>query len=196
MADIKSFREIAMEKIAAIEEASEEEQLKWKYIPEGEKLAASCLIKGMDIISGLEKYDDKLKPFVVQGADKVFISNINLPKNDILKENNEKAMNNLLFIKKDKKAVTDVFDKIKYIFEHYNTQGKQQKEQSYELLKNDFQNKVEQALAQKVGAGNNIELNIESLPQFQEEWSKVLVQIDSQYISYLNEYKQNLKEIK
>ena len=103
MADIKSFREIAMEKIAAIEEASEEEQLKWKFIPEGEKLAAVCLDKGKEIKSEIEKYDEKLRLFVLQGAERVFISNINLPKNDILKEKNEKAMNNLLFIKRIKR---------------------------------------------------------------------------------------------
>ena len=32
MADIKSFREIAMERIASMGEASED-QLKWKYLP-------------------------------------------------------------------------------------------------------------------------------------------------------------------
>ncbi len=40
MGDIKSAREIAMEKIDKIGEPSEEERLEWKYIPEGEKLAA------------------------------------------------------------------------------------------------------------------------------------------------------------
>ena len=38
--EIKSAREIAMEKIAEIGEASQEERLKWRYVPEGEKLAA------------------------------------------------------------------------------------------------------------------------------------------------------------
>lgn len=195
MSEIKSFREIAMEKIALIGEASEEEQLKWKYIPEGEKLAASCLSDGSEIKSEIDKYDKKVMEFVLKGAERVFISNINIPKNDIIKNTNEKAMHNLQLMKKDKNAVKEIYDKINYIFEHYNTQGKKQKEQSYELLKNDFRNKVEQALAQQVGTNNNIEINVENLPQFQEEWKKVISQIDNQYSNYLNEYKQALKEI-
>ena len=34
MADIKSAREIAMEKIEKLGEATEEERLKWKYVPD------------------------------------------------------------------------------------------------------------------------------------------------------------------
>ncbi len=195
MSEIKSFREIAMEKISSIGDASEEEQLKWKYIPEGEKLAASCLNDGSDIKPEIDKYDKKVREFVLEGAEKVFISNINMPKNDIIKSTNERAMHNLQLIKKDKNAVKEIYDKINYIFEHYDTQGKKQREQSYELLKNDFLNKVEQALAQQMGTKNNIEINVENLPQFQEEWRKVVSQIDIQYSNYLNEYKQALKEI-
>jgi hypothetical protein len=195
MADIKSFREIAMEKIASIGEASEEDQLKWKYLPEGEKLAAACLSESKGIKPEIDKYDKKVREFVLKGAEKVFISNISIPKNDILKNTNEKSMQNLLSIKNDKNAVKEVYNKINYIFDHYNMQGKQQREQSYELLKNDFQNKVQQALSQQMGTKNNIDINVENLPQFQEEWKKVVSQIDNQYNNYLNEYKQNLREI-
>ena len=195
MADIKSFREIAMEKAASIGEASEEERLKWKYVPEGEKLAASCLNEGCDIKSKIDSYDKKVREFVLQGAEKVFISNINIPKNDYIKNNNEKAMNNLLFIKKDKNAVKEIFNQINYIFDHYNTQGKQQREQAYELLKSDFQNKIEQALEKQLGTSTNLTINVESLPQFQDEWRKTLSQFDSQYNNYLNEYKEALRNI-
>lgn len=195
MADIKSFREIAMEKAASIGEASEEERLKWKYVPEGEKLAASCLNEGYDIKSKIDSYDKKVREFVLQGAEKVFISNINIPKNDYIKNNNEKAMNNLLFIKKDKNAVKEIFNQINYIFDHYNTQGKQQREQAYELLKSDFQNKIERALEKQLGTSTNLAINVESLPQFQDEWRKTLSQFDSQYNNYLNEYKEALRNI-
>ena len=43
MVEIKSTREIALEKIASLGEATQEEQLRWKYIPEGEKLAVKYL---------------------------------------------------------------------------------------------------------------------------------------------------------
>ena len=40
MGDIKSALEIAMEKVAKLGEATEEERLKWKHAPQGEELAA------------------------------------------------------------------------------------------------------------------------------------------------------------
>ncbi len=196
MSDIKNFYEIAMEKIAAIGDASEEEKLGWKYVPEGEKLAASCLNSNKEIENEIKKYDNQTRPFILQGARKVLIANIGLPKNDISKKNTRKAMDSLLFISEDKDTVTAVFDKINYIFEHYNTQGKQQKDQTYKLLEKEFQDKVNQALAQQTGTANNVKVNVETLPQFKEEWNKVLMQIENQYANYLNEYKKELAEIK
>ncbi len=43
MGDIKSAREIAMEKIDKLGEPTEQERMEWKYLPEGEKLAARYL---------------------------------------------------------------------------------------------------------------------------------------------------------
>ena len=40
MSDIKSAHEIAMEKVEKLGEVTDEERLKWKYVPEGEKLAS------------------------------------------------------------------------------------------------------------------------------------------------------------
>ena len=43
MGEIKSALEIAMEKIEKLGEPTEEERLKWKYVPQGEELAARYL---------------------------------------------------------------------------------------------------------------------------------------------------------
>ena len=55
--------------------------------------------------------------------------------------------------------------------------------------------KVQQALAQQ---GSNARINavdIERQPQFQEEWRKMLMRLDSQYLQHLNEYKHELQAI-
>ncbi|MDD4873832.1 MAG: hypothetical protein PHE15_02505 [Dehalococcoidales bacterium] len=195
MSDIKSAHEIAMEKIARLGDATEEEQLKWKYIPEGEKLATSCLNDNSDIKSKINNYDKKIRSYILKGAETVFLANIGIPKNENIKNNNKKAMDNLLFIKNDKSAVKEIYEKIDFLFKHYDEQGKQQREQSYELLKSDYQNKLEKAIDQKLGSSSNININVESLPQFQEEWRKVISKLDAQYSNYLDEYKQELKNI-
>ncbi len=43
--EIKSAREIALEKVARLGQATEEESLRWRYVPEGETLAAKYLKK-------------------------------------------------------------------------------------------------------------------------------------------------------
>jgi len=42
---------------------------------------------------------------------------------------------------------------------------------------------------------NMANINVENQPQFQEEWQKLKNQMDDQYLSYLDEYKQELLNI-
>jgi len=48
MGDIKSALEIAMEKAEKLGKATDEERLKWKHVPEGERLAARYIKRAMD----------------------------------------------------------------------------------------------------------------------------------------------------
>ena len=192
MADIKSAYEIAMEKINKIESATPEERLKWKFIPKGEELAGKYIKDDINLTAELGKYGDQERKYVVQGISSILVRNIDLPKNDAVKKNNRKAMDGIKLIKKDKTAVENVFSKIRYIFNHYAEQGEAQKKAAYEQVKEEFTMKVQQALAQQ---GSNARINavdIERQPQFQEEWRKMLIRLDSQYLQHLNEYKHEL----
>jgi hypothetical protein len=195
MGDIKSAREIAQEKIEKIGEATEEERLKWKYVPEGEKLAAKYLKQNLNLTAELGKYEEKVAGYIKGGASEILLRNINLPQNDLARKNNKKAMEGLKSLKKDKVAAENIYSKIRNLFSHYTEQGEQQRRQAYEQLKAEFSAKVQQAMQQQMGSAAGIKIDIESQPQFQEEWRKLLVQLDSQYISLLNEYKQELAAI-
>ena len=53
--------------------------------------------------------------------------------------------------------------------------------------------KLQQALAAAMGAAAKINnIDVERQPQFQEEWRKMLIRLDSQYLQHLNEYKHEL----
>ena len=65
MGEIKSAAEIAREKLEKIGEPTPEERLKWKYAPEGEKLAARYLKDGGDLASEVGKYDTEGKQTVM-----------------------------------------------------------------------------------------------------------------------------------
>ena len=194
--NIKSAREIAMEKVAEMGEATEEERLSWKYVPEGEKLAAKYMKQDVNLTTALGKFEAKVVGYVKQGVSDILLRNIELPVNDVARKNNEKAMEGVKALKKDKVAVENVFSKIRNIFTHYAEQGEPQRRQAYEQLKTEFTAKVQEAVKQQMGtAAANVRIDIENQPQFQEEWRQLKSQLDSQYISLLNEYKQELVEI-
>ena len=193
--EIKSALEIAMEKVAELGEVTEEERLRWKHVPEGEKLAARYLKQNLNLLSELGKFEERTKRYVIEGAQDVLIRNIDLPRNDFLRKKNKRVMEGIKLLKNDKVGVENVFSKLRRIFEHYTEQGEQQRKQAYESLKADVEAKIQQALKQQMGPMGGMKIDVESQPQFQEEWRRLLAQLDMQYMNILNEYKQELAAI-
>jgi hypothetical protein len=194
MGDIKSAREIAMEKIEKLGEPTEKERYEWKYMPEGEKLAARYLKGDAQLIPELNKIDKTAARYVSKGVSSVLVKNINLPKDDTTRKITKVAMDGLKAIKSDPSRVEAILSQIRNIFNHYAGQGEQQRKQAYNTLKADFQAKVNQALRQQMGGNmTGVRIDVEKQPQFQEEWRKLKVQLDSQYIQVLNELKQQLE---
>jgi len=193
--EIKSALEIAMEKAEKLGTVSEEERLKWKHVPEGEKLAARYLKQNLNLVAELSQYEGNAKRYVVQGAKDVLIRNISLPKNDLAKRSNKRAMDGLKTLKRDKVGVENVYSRIRRIFDHYIEQGEQQRKQAYESLKAEFETKIQEAVKQQLGSFAGIKIDVERQPQFQEEWYKLQSQLDSQYVRLLDECKQELSAI-
>ena len=195
MGDIKSALEIAMEKIEKLGEATEEERLKWKYVPEGEKLAARYIKLDCNLVDELGQYEENIRRYIIEGAGEILTRNINLPKSDLAKRSNKKAMDGLKAVKSNKVDVENVYSKMRRIFNHYIEQGEQQRKEAYERLKIEFEAKMQQAVQQQLGSMARIKVDVEKQPQFQEEWRKIQVQLDSQYLKFLDEYKQELSGI-
>ncbi len=195
MGDIKSALEIAREKVEKLGEVTEEERLRWKYVPEGQKLAARYLKQNLNLVAELSHYEEKVIRYIKEGATDILIRNINLPKNDLIRKNNKKAMDSLKTLKSDKVGVENIYSKMRNIFNHYLEQGEQQRKQAYARLKVEFEAKVQQAIQQQLGPVMGIKIDVERQPQFQEEWHRLQNHLDSQYIKLLDEYKQELLAI-
>ena len=196
MGEIKSAAEIAMEKMEKMGRATDEERLEWKYVPEGRKLAGKHIKQGGSLVAELSQYKDNIREYIIQGVAEVLISNISLPDNDTAKRSNRRAMEGLKVIKSDKAGVENVYSKIRRIFDHYAGEGAQQRKQAYQSLKAEFEAKMKQALQQQqLGTFVGMKLDVERQPQFQEEWRGAQVQLDSQYLKLLDEYKQELSAI-
>ena len=193
--EIKSALEIAMEKVEQLGEVTEEERRKWKYVPEGEKLAVRYLKQNLNLLAELTQYEENAKKYVIEGAQDILTRDINLPKNDAARRNNKRAMDGLKILKSDKVSVENVYSRIRRIFEHYIEQGEPQRKQAYESLKAEVEARMQQAVKQQLGPFAEIKVDVESQPQFQEEWRKVQAQLDLQYIKLLDEYKHELSVI-
>ncbi len=196
MADIKSAREIAMEKVEKLGEATQDERLSWKYRPEGESLAARYLKDDDNLIAGIAKYDDKVRRYVTTGAAEVLASTIALPKNDFIKNLNRKAMEGLRLLKDDKTQLENIYSKIRQLFTHYSDQGEKQKKQATQSLKIDFEAKIRPEIEKQLGGLSSAKIDVEKLPQFQQELRRIINQLDSQYLVLLKDYKDALVRLK
>lgn len=195
MADIKSALEIALEKIEKLGEATEDERLKWKHVPQGEQLATRYLKENCNLVAELSQYQENVRKYIAEGAAGILIRNIDLPKHDSAKKNNRRDMDGLKILKSDKVGVENVYSRIRYLFNHYTEQGEQQRQQAYQSLKTEFEAKVQQAIQQQLGSLTRINVDVETQPQFQQEWRRIQNQLDSQYLTLLSEYKRELSAI-
>ena len=195
MGEIKSAREIAIEKMAGLGEATEEERLRWKYVPEGSRLAARYIAEDCNLVLELGKYDEKIKEYIIEGLSDILIRNISLPDSDLVKKRTRRAMDGLKAVKKNQVGLENVYSKIRRIFDHYQDMGEQQRNQAYLSLKTEFEAQVRQALQQQMGSLGGMQIDVEKQPQFQTEWRRRLAQLDSEYLKLLGELRQELATI-
>jgi hypothetical protein len=195
MGEIKSAREIAAEKVAKLGEATEEERLEWKYVPEGEKLATRYLTEGTNLVLELGKYNAGVRKYVTKGVANVLVRSIGLPDSDLAKRNNKRAMDGLKLVKTNQIALENAYSRIRRIFDHYLGQGAEQRRQAYQALKAEFEAQVGQALQQQLGVFGKFRIDVEKQPQFQAEWRRQQIQLDAQYLKLLDELKQELAAI-
>ncbi len=196
MGEIKSAAEIAREKLAKIGEPTEAERMKWKYGPEGEKLAARYLKEDLNLTTETGKFEEKARQYVIDSINEILIRNILLPRNEVGRKTNKKAMDGLKLLKKDKAAAENIFSKMRHVLDHYVQEGAKQKKQAYDSLKAEFEEKFQQAIRKQTGVNARANIDVEKQPQFLDEWQHVQAQMDAQYLTLLDDYKKELSAIK
>jgi formate dehydrogenase maturation protein FdhE len=196
MGDIKTAAQIAAEKLAKIGEPTEQERLKWKYGPEGEKLAASYLKEDINLGNEIKKFDEKARKLITGSVNEILMRNISLPHNEMARKTTKKSMDGIKALKNNKSAVENVFKKMQHILDHYVQEGAQQKKQAYEQLKQEFEAKIQEMIRKQTGTTTGrMKIDVEKQPQFQEEWQRLQAQMEGQYVQLLDEYKQELAVI-
>jgi hypothetical protein len=194
MGEIRSAKEIAAERLKDIGEITEEDRLRWKFVPAGEKLGQRYMTERVDIENELAKFDEKQLPFVKQGVTQSLLINFDLPRNESVEKRNRKVMEGLMQLKEDKESTIAALGQLQRVFDHYIQQGEGQRAQAKQALKAKFEQSLKQVFKAQ-GKEYSGQMNVEQLPQFEEEWRRTAAQMEQQYVRSIDELKKYLSQI-
>lgn len=191
---IKTAYERAMERVANLETPSPEKRLEWKGLPEGKAHAVKCLKGEGDLAAALKRYDKGLQPYVLRGMVDVLAANLMLPKTPILETGVTRSLAGLRTLFVGKRKVEELLGRVQYVNDQYKNFGTQQRQQVFEDLKRQFAAQVQNSLRQQ-GLPAQPNVNAETLPEFQQEWQRIRVQMDQQYEEHLEAYRRELRSM-
>jgi len=184
MAEIKSTLEKVMERAASMGRATQEEIATEERVKDGMRMGADYLRgEDVDFSNALEQTTSSV--LVKRGLVQAFLRNITLPRDDE-QQRAERSMQGLLALGKGSGDLLSIFKEMKGILDHYQ----QHKKEILQQLEDAFRQQMEQALAQQTGqAGLGMKVDPTLHPKFQEEWSRVKSELDTQYNQALNQHK-------
>ena len=184
MAEIKSTLEKVLERAAAMGNASQEEIATEERVKDGMRMGADYLRgEEVDFSNALEQTTSSV--LIKRGLVQAFLRNITLPRDDE-QQRAERAMQGLLALGKGSGDLVSIFKDMKGLLDHYQ----QHKKEIIQQLEDAFRQQMEQALAQQTGqTGQGMNVNPTLHPKFQEEWSRVKSDLDTQYNQALDQHK-------
>jgi len=186
MGEIKSALEIAMERADRIGKASKKELAESKWTEEGRRIAAKYLKNQAELKEELGKASPESLPVILKGVTEILLRNIVLPRQKEQWPDINRALDGIIEIKGS--IANQVVDSIKQLLKAYE----QTKDRYLEQLRLQMQGKlggVQQAIAQQYGMGAASNIDVESLPEFQQEWSRISSEISEQFDQQLSQFK-------
>jgi len=184
MAEIKSTLEKVMERAASMGHATQEEIAAEERVKDGMRMSADYLQgKEVDFSSVLEPTSSSV--LVKRGLVQAFLRNIVLPRDED-QQRTERAMQGLLALGKESGDLLSIFKDMKGILDNYQ----QHKKEIYQQVEDAFRQQMEQSMAQQTGqAGLGMKVDPALHPKFQEEWSRIKADLDTQYNQAISQHK-------
>ena len=194
MGEIRSALEIALEKAEKLGKASKEELKKEEAISKGRRIAASFLDDPdkKSLKELMTDVDPSMLNSVIEGAMDTLLRNIVLPKEDTQMERAQKALSGVMDLKGS--IAAQVVNAISQLLGQFKTTYSQYKEQLKAQMQAQLGN-LKQAVAEQYGMAVAQALDVEALPEFQQEWSKLSGQIIDQFNKELERLKNYIKNL-
>ncbi len=178
MAEIKSALELALEKAEKYGRASKEDMARDQFRDQGRQLAVNFLKNGEDLEAGLTGLPSAAQSEARTAVKEVLLRNIILPRDGEMDPRMAHALEGLMLAAQDRKAMARLkaeLDQILHNFLQVRNSAHQQLKARFGAGIAQMQRALEAQTRQRVN------LEVEHLPQFQEEWRKFHGQLLEQF---------------
>jgi hypothetical protein len=192
MAEIQSTMEKVLERAARMAAGAGEQETTEDLEKLGMRMAAAFLNeKGKDLAADLLKQPSDRQIAIRTGMAKTLLRNIVLPRDKELVESGTKALKGLLDLGQSAGELASICAEIQQLLGSYN----QHKDQLKQQLENAIRTQLEQKMAHQKGkVSGQVTMNPAMHPQYQEEWSRMLTDLNSQYNLALDQRKKMIQQ--
>lgn len=190
MADIKSALELALEKAEQYGRASREEMELAQYQEQGRRLAVQFLKGEGDMEADLKGLPPQIQPAARMAIKEVFLRNLGLPRENAVDPRQDRAVEGLLRVAENPKAMATLQTELGQIlqqFLHFRSNALQQLKARFAASVGQMQQNMEAKYRQPMN------VDVERIPQFQEEWLRFKGQLQQQFEPVLANLKEKMR---
>ncbi len=190
MAEIKSALELALEKAEAYGRASKEDLLQDKYKEQARQWAVKYLKEeDLDLEKELATLPKEAQAGARLAMKEVFSRNIILPKEEAVDSRVERALQGMMTTATDKKVMGRLIQEVDQLQQQFLLA----RNSAYQQLKNSFMQTLgNYTRALEAQLKSKVRLEVENLPEFQQEWRKFEGNIMTQFEPLLEERKRKM----
>ena len=138
----------------------------------------------------LGEYDQAQQASIRTGMLASLMRNLFLPRDDDGTKRIGLAVQGIVELNKDTENITALCKELQTITSQYG----QHRKQLYDQLKEQMRMQIEQLLARKGMKADTMKIDPTTEPQFKEQWSRLEMDLESQYGQALEQFKAQLKE--
>jgi hypothetical protein len=189
LAEIKSALELALEKAERYGKASKEDLAAAQSQEQGRLLAVQYFKDEGDLEEGLKGLPPEAQAAARAAAKEVFLRNIGLPRNGEAESRQDRALAGLLLVAHNRATMARYRAELEQLLQQFL----QIRNNALQQLKARFGAALPQMeRAMEAKTGQKVRLEVEQLPQFQEEWRRFLGQLHDQFDPMLAELKEKM----
>ncbi len=191
MAGIKSTMDLVMERAARMGMATPDEMQQEENLKKGMQSTAEYLNgQKNSLTETLDEYDQAQQTAIRKGMLASLMRNLFLPRDEDGTKRIGLAVQGIVELNKETEDIAALCKELQTITSQYGEHRKQ----LYEQLKEQMRIQIEQLLARKGMKADTMKIDPTTEPRFKEEWSRLEMDLESQYGQALEQFKAQLKE--